>query len=82
MARMSFDSVFVRHADGSVEPRRRVQIGGIGMEPGVRFARGVSFSGVDWAAYAGHDLEVEAQGDILVIKAIDTRSPLLTIRGV
>ena len=66
--RVKFDQVFQVNANGSVTPRTRVQIGGVTMGPGVAFGGGVSFSGVDIASKRGKDIEVEQQGDIVVIK--------------
>jgi hypothetical protein len=41
------------------------------MGPGVSFTPGVSFSGVDIAQYAGHDLDVEQRADgTMVIKGV------------
>jgi len=40
------------------------------MGPGVTFSKGVAFGGVDFTQFVGHDLEVETDGPILVIKGI------------
>lgn len=65
-----FTDVFQINADGSVSPKTKVNIGGVVMTPGVRFTGGVSFSGVDLAAHVGKDLEIDRQGDTVVIKAV------------
>lgn len=70
MAKLNFDVVFVQHEDGSLEPRQRIKVSGIVFGPGVKFSKGVSFGGIDFANFIGHDLEVETEGDILVIKGI------------
>jgi len=72
MARVNFDSIFIRHPDGSLEPRQRIRVGGVTFGPGVRFTRGVAFAGIDFTQFIGHDLEVETdtENDILVIKGI------------
>lgn len=70
MARWSFDAVFIRHEDGSLEPRQRIRVGGVTFGPGVRFSRGVSISGVDFTQFIGRDLRVEVDKDILVITGI------------
>lgn len=70
MARMQFNSVFTTHEDGSLEPLQRVRIGGVTMGPGARFGNGVSFSGVNISQFIDRDLEVETDGQILVIKGI------------
>lgn len=61
--RVRFDEVFHSKPDGSFTPRVPVKIGGVTMGPGVSFTPGVSFSGVDIAKYAGHDLDVEKLPD-------------------
>jgi hypothetical protein len=72
MARVTFDSIFIQHPDGSLEPRQRIRVGGVTFGPGVRFTRGVAFAGIDFTQFIGHDLEVETdtQNDILVITGI------------
>ena len=68
--RIPFDSVFIQHPNGTLEPRQRIRVGGIEFGPGVIFSRGVAFGGIDFAQFIGHDLDVETEGDILVIKGI------------
>ena len=68
--RVAFSDVFQTNLNGSVTPITTVNIGGVTMGPGVVFTRGVSFSGVDIASYVGHDLEIERQGNVVVIKSI------------
>jgi hypothetical protein len=70
MAKVNFDTIFIRHEDGSIEPKQRLRIGGVTLGPGVKFNKGVSFSGVDFTQFIGNDFEVETDGDILVIKGI------------
>lgn len=61
--RVRFSEVFNSNPDGSFSPRSAVRIGGVTMGTGVSFRRGVSFSGIDIATYAGRDLEVEQAAD-------------------
>lgn len=68
--RITFNTVFIQHSDGSLEPRQRIRVGGIEFGPGVRFSRGVSFGGIDFTQFIGHDLEIETGGEILIIKGI------------
>jgi len=70
MARVTFDSVFNKYEDGSLEPKQRICIGGVSLGPGVRFSRGTSFAGVDFALFIGKDLDVEREDSVLVIKGI------------
>ena len=68
--RVTFSQVFQTNANGSISPRTTVQIGGVTMSPGVSFTPGVSFGGVDIASLAGHDLEIEQSGNVIVIKSV------------
>ncbi len=70
MARVTFDSVFIIHLDGSLEPKQKIRIGGVEFGPGVRFSRGVSFAGVDFTLFIGREFEVDIDKDVLVIKGI------------
>lgn len=68
--RVGFWQVFKINPDGSLEPLRRVRIGGVEFGLGVRFTRGVSFSGIDLFQFIGNDLEIEVQGEIVIIKGV------------
>ena len=70
MARVTFDSVFKKHEDGSLEPKQRIRVGGVSFGPGVRFKRGASFGGIDFTLFVDQDLQVETDGDVLVIRGI------------
>jgi len=70
MARLNFDSIFTHHQDGALEPRQRIRVGGVTFGTGVRFTRGVAVGGIDFTQFIGRDLEVETDGDILIIKGI------------
>jgi len=54
--------------NGMVTPKTSVGVNGIVMGPGVAFGSGVSFGGVDLSTLVGKDLEVEAQGEVTIIK--------------
>ena len=68
--RVNFYQIFRINIDGSIEPLRLVKIGGVQMGPGVRFGKGVSFSGIDLSQYVGRDFAVEEQLGVLLIKGI------------
>ena len=70
MPRVTFNSLFKRNPDGSLEPTQTIRIGGVTMSPGVKFTKGVSFSGVDLAQYEGHDLEITMDNGTPVITGI------------
>lgn len=68
--RINFNAIFRLNNDGSIEPLRTVRIGGVQMNPGVKFGRGVSFGGIDLFTYIGRDFQVEEQNGILIITGI------------
>ena len=70
MERKPFWDVFKHHADGSIEPIVSVKIAGVQLGPVVRFGKGVSFGGVDFSMYIGHDLVVKEQEGVTVIVGI------------
>lgn len=72
MARVTFDSIFVKHPDGSIEPRQRMRVGGIEFGPGIRFSRGIAFSGIDFFApqIFDHNLEIKTDNDVIVIVGV------------
>lgn len=70
MARLNFDSLFVKYPDGSLEPKQPIRVGGVMFGPGVKFSPGVSFAGIDFTLFEGRDFEVETEGNTLVIKGV------------
>jgi hypothetical protein len=68
--RINFYQIFRVNTDGSIEPLRPVRIGGVQMGLGVRFGKGVSFSGIDLSQFIGRDFAVEEQAGVLVIQGI------------
>ena len=68
--RVNFFQIFRVNSDGSIEPLRVIRIGGVQMSPGVKFGKGVSFSGVDLSLYTGRDFLVEDRDRVLIIKGI------------
>lgn len=68
--RKNFYEIFKINPDGSIEPLRRIRIGGVEFGPGVRFSRGVAFSGIDLTLYIGRDFDAEELNGILILKGI------------
>ncbi len=68
--RVPFNTIFIQHPDGTLEPRQRIRVGGVEFGPGVRFSRGVALGGIDFTQFIGRDLEVETENEVLVIKGI------------
>jgi hypothetical protein len=54
-----FDQLFTKNSDGSISPKVPLIIRGVGINPGVRFTKGVSFAGVDISTLEGKILQVD-----------------------
>ena len=67
---MNFNEIFIIHPDGSIEPRQPIQVGGVSFGPGVRFGRGVSFSGIDFSLFVGRNFQVREENGILDILGV------------
>lgn len=71
--RVPFGNIFVEHPDGSLEPRRQININGVVFGPGVRIGQGVAFGGVNLQLYRGLDLEIEDNGPLAVVRGFYNR---------
>ena len=71
MPRVTFNSIFTEHADGSLEPTQNVRIGGVTLSPGVRFNNTV-FAGVNFSdpSIKGHDLEIQTDNGVTIISGV------------
>lgn len=67
---MNFSEVFITHPDGSIEPKMHVNVGGVSFGPGVRFGRGVSFSGIDFSLFVGRNFQVKEEKGIVNILGV------------
>jgi hypothetical protein len=74
VARLNFDSIFVKHPDNTIEPRQKIRVGGVTFGPGVRLSQGAAMGGVDFTLFVGRDFEVETDGDVFVIKGIYSKN--------
>jgi len=61
--RVRFSEVFTDNGNGSYSPKGAIRIAGIRLGQGISFSPGVSFQGIDFAKYAGHDLEIERDAE-------------------
>lgn len=68
--KINFWQIFRLNPDGSIEPLKQIRIGGVQFGPGVKFSKGVLFSGIDLTLYVGRDFDVEDQSGVLVLKGI------------
>ncbi len=64
----SFFEVFGKNADGSLTPRRVINVNGITFGPGVVFGPGVSFGGVDFFQFQNHDIAADEDNGVLIIR--------------
>ncbi len=70
MARINFNQIFDKNADGTIEPRQRIRVSGIEFGLGVKFGNGVSFGGIDFSKFTQNDFEVDISGVLIIIKGI------------
>jgi hypothetical protein len=68
--RYNFNEIFKDNSDGSINPIKRIRVGGIILGPEVVIRGGVAFGGVDFYQFKGHEIEADEDGDVLVVKAI------------
>lgn len=68
MDRYNFWDLFQENADGSLTPKERIDVNGIEFGPGVHFQRGVIFGGINFHLFKNHDIAVEKNGSVAVIK--------------
>ncbi len=67
--RYKFLDIFKENLDGSLTPRRAINVNGVIFGPGVAFGPGVSFGGVNFHRYKHLDIAAEEQEDgVLIIK--------------
>jgi len=68
MTRYKFLDIFQENPDGSLSPKRAININGITFDRGVSFSPGVSFGGVDFHRFKYLDVAAEEQNGVLVVK--------------
>lgn len=68
MERYKFLEIFSENSDGSLSPKKPININGVTFGQGVSFSPGVSFGGVDFHRYKYLDIAAEDQGGLLIIK--------------
>lgn len=66
--RFEFYDVFGQNADGSLSPKRQINLNGISFGPGVAFSRGVIFGGVDIFQFLGRPIAALEENGVLIIK--------------
>lgn len=68
LLRLRFYDVFNKNADGSLTPKRVINVNGITFGPGVSFGPGVNFGGVNFFQYEMYDIAAEESNGVLIIK--------------
>lgn len=69
-----FKDLFKKTVDGRLMPIRPIRLGNNILGPGIIFAKGHPFSGVDIFDFLGMDIEAEERDDILTIKGYYKRN--------
>ena len=73
LQRLRFYDVFNKNPDGSLIPKRVINVNGIIFGPGVAFRQGVSFGGVDFFQYQMYDIAAEESNGVFIIKGFYTK---------
>ena len=66
---MPFDRIFMIH-DGQIIPLVHVSIGNVAFATGVPIPPPLALEGVEIKDFAGHDLEIEREDGLTVIKGV------------
>lgn len=74
MERFSFYEIFRRNPDGTLTPKRTINVNNITFGQGVSFGPGVSLGGVDFFDYLGYDIAAEEENSVLVIRGFYKKS--------
>ncbi len=67
MNRYRFLDIFQENPDGSLSPKRVINVNGITFGPGVSFGQGVSFGGIDFHRFKYLDVAADEQNGTLII---------------
>ena len=70
MPRVPFSTAFNVNTDNSIEPTQSIRVGGILLTPGITIKPGQIIAGIDFTQYKDSDLEIDVDGEFLVIKGI------------
>ncbi len=69
MSKKGFKEIFQENPDGSLSPKKTIEINGITANPSIKFHKGVYFYGIDFHEYKHVDIAVEEKKEgILEIK--------------
>lgn len=70
MALYTFYQIFKVIDDTTLEALHRTRIGNVTLEAGEAITRGTIVGGIDFFRYAGHEMEVDVERDVYVIKKV------------
>lgn len=68
MKRYNFFEIFQENSNGSLSPKRTINVNGITFGPGVSFSPGVTFGGVNFHQYKNYGIAAEEENNIVVVK--------------
>jgi hypothetical protein len=68
-----FFDIFRQNPDGSLTPKKVIQVGAVTFGPGIYFGRGVNFGGIDFFQYLNNEVATEEKDGILIIKGFYTK---------
>ena len=67
---MHYDDLFKHNADGTISPIRPLEINGEMVGTDTKIATGVKYGGIDLSAYTGHDMLVDTQRSVVIIRQV------------
>lgn len=68
MLKLAFNEVFERLSNGTITPRRAINVNGITFGPGIAFGPGVSFGGINFFDYQHLSIAADDVDGILIIR--------------
>jgi hypothetical protein len=64
----NFWEIFSKNHDGTLTPKRIINVNGITFGQGISFSSGVAFGGIDFFQYQNKDIAAEDLNGVLIIK--------------
>lgn len=58
LKKVNFNDLFLENSDGSLTPKRIIQVGSVTFGPGVSFGPGAVFSNIDFFAIKGNEIAI------------------------
>ena len=66
--RYNFWDIFSKNQDGTLTPKKVINVNGIVFGQGISFSNGVAFGGINFFQYQNQDIAAEELDGVLIIK--------------